>query len=215
MSPATIVEPKRYDHVLNLPQTAPVSGTPNSWRIAQKWLSKLESIFSSAKFSALSELFNEDSWWRDILALQWDFRTIHGRQEIEEFLVENQQSGPLSSFRLQEDGQFQPSLEVVDKESGFAWISSMFHFESRIGRGSGVLRLTQDRPGVWKAFSVYTSLQELKGFDEPLGSKRAYGTIDSMPGGLSKGTWSERRARQLEFTDEEPQVLVVGAGKLL
>ncbi|KAI0158361.1 FAD/NAD(P)-binding domain-containing protein [Xylariaceae sp. FL1272] len=217
MSPIASSEssaPPRYDHVIDLPKTVPVSNSSvNAWRIAQDWLSKLEAVFASDDFSRLTDLFNEDSWWRDILALQWDFRTIHGREAIQNFLVKNKKSGPLSSFRLHETGKFQPQLEVIDEKTGFAWISSLFHFESNIGTGSGVLRLTQERPGVWKAFAVYTALQDLKGHDEPLGAKRSYGTIDSMPGGLAKGTWAERRKRQLDFAEEGPQVLIVGAGQ--
>jgi hypothetical protein len=91
----------------------------------------------------------------------------------------------------------------------------MFFFETEFGRGAGFLRLTPDAEGTWKAYVVYTSLQELKGFEEPLGPKRVYGTLDSMPGGPSKGNWFERRQRQVEFLDEEPQVLVIGAGELI
>lgn len=205
--------PKRYDHFIDLPKTAPVTSPPDAVRIAQEWLNKLESTFASGDFSKLGELFNEDSWWRDILTLQWEFRTIHGIEAIQNFLQENKKSGPLSSLRLQDTGKFQPRLETVNEKTGFAWISSLFHFETSVGTGTGVLRLTQERPGVWKAYAVYTTLQDLKCHDEPLGSKRWYGTIDSMPGGLAKGTWSERRERLKEFTEEEPQVLIVGAGE--
>ena len=205
--------PKRYDHLIDLPSTAPVTSAPNALGIAQEWLNSLESTFASGDFSKLGELFNEDSWWRDILALQWEFRTIHGREAIQTFLQETKKSGPLSSLRLQDTGKFQPRLETVDGKTGFAWISSLFHYETSVGTGTGVLRLTQEVPGVWKAFAVYTTLQDLKCHEEPLGSKRWYGTIDSMPGGLAKGTWGERRERQLNFTEEEPQVLIVGAGK--
>uniref|UniRef100_A0A8H7K3F7 FAD/NAD(P)-binding domain-containing protein n=1 Tax=Bionectria ochroleuca TaxID=29856 RepID=A0A8H7K3F7_BIOOC len=207
MSPIALREdapPKRYDHVIDLPETAPVTSVPNAWRVAQQWLNSLEAVFSSGDFSSLGDLFNEDSWWRDIIALQWDFRTIHGREAIQKFLSQNKESGPLSNFRLHETGKFQPRLEIVNEKTGLAWISSLFHFESPIGTGLGVLRLTQERPGVWKAFAVYTSLQTLKAHDEPLVEKRW---------GLSKGTWSERRKRQVDFLDEDPQVLVVGAGQ--
>ncbi|KAL1856606.1 hypothetical protein Plec18170_003575 [Paecilomyces lecythidis] len=205
--------PTRHDHIIQLPKTAPIGSPPDARKVAQEWLSRLEVIMTLGEFSRLTEIFNEDSWWRDIVALQWDFRTLHGRQRIEDFLRENQQLAPFSSFRLQDDGHFQPKLEIVKKDTGFAWISSLFHFETRIGRGSGVLRLTQAKPGEWKAFSVYTTLQELKGFEEPLGQRRAYGTLESMPGGFAKGTWLERRHRQLDFVDQEPQVLVIGAGQ--
>ena len=214
MSPTALpLEPERFDHIYRLPQAAPVTGEVDAKKVVQEWLAKLESAFSTGQFSNLDDLFNEDSWWRDILTLQWDFRTIHGRAQIEEFLQENQKSGPLSSFRLQETGKFVPALETIDKETGFAWVSSLFHYESKVGRGTGVLRLTQEKPGVWKAFAVYTTLQELKDHAEPLNEKRWYGTIDSMPGGLAKGTWVERRKRQADFVDEEPQVLVIGAGQ--
>ncbi|KAF4126256.1 putative flavoprotein CzcO associated with the cation diffusion facilitator CzcD [Geosmithia morbida] len=205
--------PKRFDHVINLPQTVPVVPPPNAWRVATEWLKDLESVFSSKDLSSLDELFHEDSWWRDILALQWDFRTIHGRDAIRKFLEGNQGSSSLTAFKIHESGKFQPRFEVVDKDTGFSWVSSMFHFETAIGRGSGVLRLTQEQPGIWKGFSVYTTLQELKEYTEPLNEKRWYGTIDSMPGGLAKGTWVERRRRQKEFIDEDPQVLVIGAGR--
>ena len=89
----------------------------------------------------------------------------------------------------------------------------MFFFDTRVGRGAGVLRLTRNEDGAWKAYSVYTSLQELKKFPEPLGGRRAEGTIESMPGGLERGNWAERRERQANFVDEEPTTLIVGAGR--
>ncbi|KAJ5083936.1 flavin-binding protein [Penicillium alfredii] len=205
--------PTKYDHIIQLPQTAEVDPSVEVQKVAQEWLSKLAAAFSTTDFSGVRELFHEDSWWRDIVALQWDFRTIRGQERIKEFLRQNQQLAPVSSFRLQETGHFQPRLEIAKKEPVLAWISSLFHFETRIGRGSGVLRLTQQTPGVWKAYSVYTTLQELKGFEEPLGTARAYGTLDSMPGGPAQGTWFERRERKLNFVDEEPQALVIGAGQ--
>lgn len=204
---------QRYDHVVQLPLTAPVETPVDAQKVAQEWLDKLADIMGAGESSRAREILHEESWWRDILALQWDFRTLHGRELIQAFLNQNQQHGPFSSFRLQDSGPFAPRLEVVKKETGFAWVSSLFHFETRIGRGSGVLRLTQEKPGEWKAYSVYTTLQELKGFEEPLGTKRSYGTIESMPGGFAGGTWAERRQRKLNFVDEEPQVLVIGAGK--
>ncbi|CAK7233190.1 hypothetical protein SCUCBS95973_008510 [Sporothrix curviconia] len=216
--------PQRYDHILQLPQTAPITTPPNAWRIAHDWLNQLQAVFAAQDFIGLDKLFHEDSWWRDILALQWDLRTIRGRAAIEAFLTETtkestagnakENAGLLTKLRLQEEGQFQPQLEAVeDAENGLHWISSLFHYETRVGHGSGVLRLTQEQPGQWKAYAVYTTLQGLRDFPEPLDACRPYGTIDSMPGGLAQGTWAERRARQVDFTDSEPQVLVIGAGQ--
>jgi hypothetical protein len=204
-------------YVIQLPITPITIGALSPRDIAQQWLTKLEreiemqldTCTPPAKLT-LSELFHTDSWWRDTLALDWDLRTIHTVSEIEEYISRNQPRARLTAFRLQYEGKFQPKIE--EPVEGLRWISSMFFFESRVGRGTGVLRLTQDEAGVWKAYSLYTSLQELKGFDEPMGLRRSKGTIESMPGSLGQGNWLERRQRQFEFQDEEPTVLLVGAG---
>ncbi|KAL2001313.1 hypothetical protein VTN02DRAFT_1913 [Thermoascus thermophilus] len=200
-------------HIIQLPVTPQVTTPLDPRAIAQRWITDLEAVLSGNDFSRLRELFHEESWWRDMLALEWNLRTIQNLDRIQDFVRRNQPRAQLSAFRLQDSGKFQPSLETP-VEGRLSWVVSMFFFETKVGRGTGMLRLTQDGPsGVWKAYAVYTSLQELKGFEEPLGPRRVYGTLDSMPGGSSKGTWAERRQRQKEFLDEEPTVLVVGAGQ--
>lgn len=197
-------------HIIQLPKTSSdVPSDPKS--IAQQWLSALEVQLSHSENLNIKELFHAESWWRDMLALDWDMRTVHSAAEIQSFLSKQQASAQLTKFQLQNKGKFQPRLEqVVD---GLSWISSMFFFETTVGTGTGMLRLTQTEDGVWKAYSMYTSLQELSSAQEPLGKRRAEGTTESMPGGLAGGTWIERRNRQKEFLDEEPTALVVGAGR--
>ncbi|KAJ6075889.1 hypothetical protein N7499_007870 [Penicillium canescens] len=197
-------------HIIQLPKTPP--NTPSDPRtIAQQWLSALSAQLSHPATLNIADLFHTESWWRDMLALDWDMRTVHKAPQIAEFLRQHQSKAQLCGFRLQDQGQFQPRLEQV--VSGLSWVSSMFFFESAVGTGTGMLRLTQGADGVWKAYAVYTSLQELKDAREPLGKFRAEGTTESMPGGLAGGTWIERRDRQREFLDEEPTTLVVGAGQ--
>ncbi|GIK04438.1 hypothetical protein Aspvir_008521 [Aspergillus viridinutans] len=182
-------------YVIQLPVTPLTIGALSPRDIAQQWLANLEIQLGTSPVSQvkLSELFHKDSWWRDMLALDWDFHTIHTVSEIEQCISRNQPRACLTAFRLQHEGRFQPKIEKPVE--GLRWISSMFFFESRVGRGTGVLRLTQDEAGVWKAYSLYTSLQELKGFEEPLGLRR--------PEGLSS------RCRGVE----EPTALLVGAGQ--
>ena len=96
---------------------------------------------------------------------------------------------------------------------GLEWIESMFSFETQKGRGSGMMRIVQGADGTWKGYMMYTIIKELKGFEESTGSRRSHGGNNSLLGGTIKGNWQERRERQLEFIDEEPQVVVIGAGK--
>lgn len=198
-------------HIIQLPST-PTVPPPEARAIAQQWLTALEIQLARPDTLSLASLFHAESWWRDMLALDWDMRTAHSSTEVEDLLRKRQSQAQLHNFRLQDKGKFQPRWEqVVD---GLSWVSSMFFFETAYGTGSGMLRLTQDQSdGKWKAYAVYTSLQELKGFEEPLGHRRPAGTTESMPGGLAGGTWIERREREKEFLDSEPTVLVVGAGK--
>ncbi|KAE8146003.1 hypothetical protein BDV25DRAFT_144132 [Aspergillus avenaceus] len=198
-------------YVIKLPVTPSTARSLEPRAIAQQWITNLEALLARGDFSQLSELFHGESWWRDMLALDWDMHTIQNCESIIDYLRNNQPRAQLSALRLQHEGKFQPTLERPVE--GLRWISSMFFFQSRVGRGAGVLRLTQGAAGTWKAYSIYTSLQEFKKFEEPLGSRRAEGTIESMPGGLSKGNWLERRQRQFDFMDEEPTTLVVGAGQ--
>lgn len=200
-------------HIIQLPST-PTSSDADPHAVAQQWLTNLESQLVHPENLRLAELFHSESWWRDMLALDWELHTTHSASQIQEFLRKHQGRAQLSTFRLQDKGQFQPKLEqVVD---GLSWVSAMFFFETAVGRGTGMLRLTQaDGSEPWKAYAVYTSLQELKGVEEPLGKRRREGTTESMPGGVAGGTWIERRRRQAAFLDEEPATLVVGAGSLV
>ncbi|KAL4917597.1 hypothetical protein BDW62DRAFT_218086 [Aspergillus aurantiobrunneus] len=198
-------------YIIQLPKTPSLHRAPEPRSIAQQWITDLDVLLRTNDFSSLPRLFHDESWWRDLLCLTWDFRSIQNLSGIKDFVAQNQPRAQLSAFRLQHEGKCQPKLE--HPVAGLTWISTMFFFETRVGRGSGILRLTQNQDGVWKAYAINTSLQELKGMEEPVGSKRVYGTTETMPGGLSKGTWIERRKRQVLFNEEEPTALIVGAGQ--
>lgn len=199
-------------HIIELPKT-PIIAPPDARTVIQQWLIAIETALSKPGNLQIASLFHQESWWRDMLALDWDMRTLHGAAEISNFLGAHQSKARLSAFRAQEQGKFQPRWENVVDDLG--WVSSMFFFETACGKGTGMVRLTQGNDGHWKAYAMYTSLQELKGAEEPLGKRRPEGTTESMPGGLAGGTWIERRERQKEFLDADPTVLVVGAGELI
>lgn len=204
--------PPQDHHIIQLPVTPSIKTEAlNPFKTAQKWLSALETQLAKDG-SKLSEVFNEDSWWRDMLSLDWEFHTIKGLSRIQNFVGQHQPRVQLSNLRLQDGGKAQPAFE--NPVEGLTWLTSMFFFETSIGRGSGVFYLTQAGEGSdWKAYSVYTCLQELKDVEESVGPRRLEGTLDSMPGGIREGTWIERRQRQIEFADQEPTVLVIGSGK--
>ncbi|KAF2642957.1 putative flavin-containing monooxygenase YUCCA3 [Massarina eburnea CBS 473.64] len=180
--------------------------------IAQTWLDKFSAVLSSGDASGIANLVHPDSWWRDYLTLTWDLRTIRSGSKITEFLAQNIQATGLTNLRLEDEGKayaprFQYPLE------GLEWCESMFHFETKSGRGKGFIRLAQGDDGAWKAHFISTSLQELKDHEEIAGHKRPHGGNNSLDGGVIKGNWQDRRDRKKEFLDEEPDVFIVGAGQ--
>ena len=179
--------------------------------IAQQWLSKFEAVLASKDVSRLSTVLRSDCWWRDHLALEWDYHTVQGLPNVTDFVGKNIERIQPYNFKLSESGKFVPKL--TKPIEGLEWVESMFSFETKIARGSGMLRIVEGNDNVWKGYLVYTMIKELKGFEELTGTRRAHGGNNSLLGGPIKGNWQDRRDRQLEFLDEEPQVLIIGAGK--
>ena len=67
-----------------------------------------------------------------------------------------------------------------------AWI----RFETGVGRGRGLLRLLEE-DGEDRAFTLLTTLYELKGFEEPRGTHRPMGAEHGA--NKQRATWKERQ----------------------
>ncbi|POR35968.1 Putative indole-3-pyruvate monooxygenase [Tolypocladium paradoxum] len=175
----------------------------------------LNHALSNADYQTASELFAKDGFWRDHLALSWEFRTVQSQDGILEFLQACAKSR--DGFRLQRISldtstpSRQPAVVPIDGEAKVHGIHAFFLFETVIGSGEGTMRLVLEH-GKWRLFTLYTSLRELKGHQE--------GTFHRRPTGVEHGgkpgrkNWAERRRLESDFSDgAEPQVLIVGAGQ--
>ncbi|KAF2656748.1 putative flavin-containing monooxygenase YUCCA3 [Lophiostoma macrostomum CBS 122681] len=206
----------QHPHDITLPSflkpgvKIPVRDDSTPTTIAQNWLEEFQRVLSSDDTSRLTSLYHLDSWWRDFLTFQWDYRTVRGSQNIVSFLSQHS-SVSISSLRLYDAGKFAPHLETPIGE--LVWVESMFTFETEVGFGKGMLRLAQDEDGIWKAHFISTSLQELKDVTEAAGANRPHGGHNSLERGSIKGNWLEERERQREFVDKDPTVLIIGAGQ--
>jgi hypothetical protein len=211
------LQPKMFteSHIVQLP-TSPRPSTAagdvelSPKNIATQWIHKLEAVLNANEVSQLPNIMHSDSWWRDMLGLTWDFRTLHGFQKISSYISDNQSHAYLHNFKLRSEGNFTP--RVVTPVAGVIWIESMFDFESEVGSGSGMVRLLEDENGVWKGCMIYTALQEMKDFKELSGVRRPYGGNNSLTCSTMKENWLERRQRKMKFIDEDPIVLITGAG---
>src|SRR5204863_6090486 len=145
--------------------------TTDPTSVAGNWLQKLGVAAERADAAAAAALFLADGWWRDLLAFTWDLRTFHGPDAIATAFGDTLTTAGASQFRL-EPGK---AVVLTDGDPASQWIQAFFLFETRVARGRGFLRLKFEA-GEWRAWTVLTAMEELKGFEERVGPRRAKGT---------------------------------------
>ena len=97
--------------------------------------------------------------------------------------------------------------------AGTSAIEAIFKFETAQGRGNGIVRLTPDAGdgSDLKAWTLLTTLEELKGFEEQLGIARPRGNAYSRD--FRGPNWLDLRKASAEYADRDPAVLVIGGGQ--
>jgi cation diffusion facilitator CzcD-associated flavoprotein CzcO len=176
---------------------------------AQNWLAQFEDALARPDDSLLKTLFQPESYWRDALALSWNLQTINGAETILSELRACANRASPGAFRIDPDRA--PPRGVT--RAGTHSIEAIFKFETVAGRGSGILRLIPDAGGGnrMKAWTLLTALDELKGFEEQLGTSRPRGRAYSRD--FRGPNWLDLRKAAAEYADRDPAVLVVGGGQ--
>lgn len=175
---------------------------------AQAWLDEFERTLGAPDPDALDRLFLSDSYWRDVLALSWNLQTIAGGDSIKQELTTLAPRVAPSNFKVAPNRA--PPRWVT--RAGSNNIEAIFHFETALGRGSGIVRLMPDVADGdrLKAWTLLTALDELKGFEEQLGTSRPRGQAYSRD--CRGPNWLDLRNASRDYTDRDPTVLVVGGG---
>jgi putative flavoprotein involved in K+ transport len=171
--------------------------TNHPTQIASAWLADFASVLERGDVDATVALFDADCYWRDLVAFTWNIRTQEGPEAIRAMLKARLAGTKPTAFAV--EGDATEAGGVVD-----AW----FTFETAVARGRGHLRL---RGG--KAWTLLTTMTELKGFEEHTGERRIKGAEHGVHPG--RKTWLENReeeAKTLGFT-EQPYVVVIGGGQ--
>ena len=172
---------------------------------ATRWLVDFEKALAAPGEAALEALFRPDAHWRDLVALTWDVRTISGARRIVEMLKPAAASQGAAGFTL--DPVRTPPRWVT--RGGEAVIEFFFRFESACARSRGVVRLQMEGAAA-KAWTLSTEIDELKGHEETVGSRRPRGEAYSRD--FRGPNWLDKRKASAAFADREPAVLVVGGG---
>jgi putative flavoprotein involved in K+ transport len=177
----------------------------NPATIAQNWLAGFEQALATGE---LEPLFQPESYWRDLLALTWQIRTVNGRDALIPQLSSQAARAGAAGFQL--DPRRTAPRRV--KRAGSEAIEAIFRFETAQGRASGVVRLTPDPAGgAPKAWTLLTALDEIKGLEERVGRARPKGEAYSRD--FRGPNWLDLRNAALAYADRDPEVLIVGGGQ--
>lgn len=164
---------------------------------AQRWLDAFGAALASGNPDNVLPLFDVDCYWRDLVSFTWNIRTQEGHDAVRDMLAARQADAGASNFQL--EGEATEADGVTE-----AW----FTFETRVSRGRGHLRLKGD-----KAWTLLTTMVELKGFEEKKGANR----IKGAEHGVHKGRKSWLELRQDEQArlgyEEQPYVVIIGGGQ--
>jgi len=164
---------------------------------AARWVSDFQGALSTRDIERATDMFATTSYWRDLVAFTWNITTVEGRDGVADLLR--------ATLENTDPTGFTPTEEPTETDGVIeAWLE----FETAVGRGSGHLRLKDG-----KAWTLLTTLEELKGFEEPTSERRPRGVEHGVH--PKRKSWAERRAEEVESFGKtaQPYVLVVGGGQ--
>jgi putative flavoprotein involved in K+ transport len=187
-------------------ERSPAAATSDAAAAVDAWLAEFQAALSARDVERAARMFAAQSFWRDLVSFTWNLMTVEGPEGVADLLDATLEStAPTGFVRTEEPSDTDGILE--------AWLE----FETATGRGSGHLRLRADGegdpPGELKAFTLLTTLDELKGFEEPMSERRPRGVEHGVH--PNRSSWGERREEEVEGfgTTTQPYVLVVGGGQ--
>jgi putative flavoprotein involved in K+ transport len=163
------------------------------------FLDAFGAALAAGDVDAVTNMFEDDCYWRDLVTFTWNIKTMEGKAEIADMLRNQLAACKPSNWQIAEG-------ESASEEGGVitAWIS----FETAVARGYGLIRLRNGK--IWTLLTTMVELkghEESLGFDRPLGAK--HGAAKHRP------TWLEEReaeARELGYS-KQPYVVILGGGQ--
>ncbi|KAL6408851.1 indole-3-pyruvate monooxygenase-like protein [Ilyonectria robusta] len=201
--------------VAKFPSAPKIAAAVDPAQVAASVVDSVNQVLAKRDFAALSQFFVDDGYWRDHLALSWVFRTVKSPPRIQEFLQSC--AGSKDGFRLKKlavDGTTTvraPKIVPIDASGNVSGVQFFVAVETVLGTGVGLARLVE-QGGQWKIFTLYTRLEELRGYEEIINERRVKGAEHG--GKPGRKNWAEKRALAANFNDgSDPSVLVVGGGQ--
>jgi len=165
----------------------------------QAFLDGFGKALQDGDIAAVTALFQDDCYWRDLVTFTWNIKTMEGKDQVADMLRAQLATTQPTGWVLAEG-------ELPTEDGGIvtAWIS----FETAVARGYGLIRLREGK--IW---TLLTTMVELKGHEEPKGHDRPLGAKHGA--GRNRTTWAEERAAEeaeLGYTTQ-PYCVIIGGGQ--
>ena len=174
---------------------------------ARSWLGDFGDALERGDAGGVAALFHAESYWRDLVAFTWNITTTEGPDDIAAMI---EATGAAASGGAATGGAVAATAVRLDGEPSEVdgVVEAWFTFETAAGGGRGCVRLRDGR-----CWTLFTTLQELKGFEEEQGPSRPLGV--ELGAVKNRVTWHERRGREeaeLGYATQ-PYVVIVGGGQ--
>ncbi|WP_448222156.1 NAD(P)-binding domain-containing protein [Gordonia iterans] len=178
------------------------TAAPTAQERVDAWLAAFSTALEARDVEAAAGLFAVDSYWRDLVAFTWNLKTSEGRDQIGAMLTDRLAGTAPAKWQCTE-----PATETDDVAEAF------IAFETEVGRGEGHLRLKPGPDGQDQGWTLLTTLQELKGHEEPSGFQRPLGAVHGAD--PDQRSWAQRREDEEAELGRavQPYVLVIGGGQ--
>ncbi|KAG1791693.1 uncharacterized protein HD556DRAFT_1445047 [Suillus plorans] len=188
----------------------------SSSEVATEWLNAFSAAITQSDTAAVGDPFLEDGFWKDVIALTWDFRTFEGRKDIKKLLDARLVATGLKELRLLQEPLNEPVLQKVYHD--LIWLRFCFGFTTKYGKGTAVVYLVPLPDSKWKAYTLLTCLNSLTNFPQKVCNHipssfltlRKLGPLRNRE--ADNGSWEEKRRQETEFSNNDPTVIVIGAG---
>ncbi|OKL62252.1 hypothetical protein UA08_02479 [Talaromyces atroroseus] len=192
------------------PPTASSDFSTSAGDIAAKLVAEFNEALSQKNAQVVSQLFLQHGYWRDHLALSWDFHTLIGRDKIASFLG---QGIRLSQIELDYSSPVRaPHFGPIDGGLGeVKGVEFFVKFTTELGSGVGIARVAEESAGQWRFFLLSTTLSDLTGHERRIRHNRPIGVQHGADS--RQHNWKEMRDAEKNFEGNEPQVVVIGAGQ--
>ena len=161
------------------------------------WLAKFQAALDARDTAALTDLFQDDCYWRDLIAFTWNIKTMEGKDAI----------AAMAGAVLDD---IKPTGMVIDGDANEAdgVTDAWFTFQTATAHGRGHVRLIDG-----KCWTLLTTAQGLIGHEEKTGRNRVPGVVHGAD--KNRETYAEARAREAADLGykEQPYVVIIGGGQ--